>query len=86
MEKLTLSIRDKEKIAWAKTFAKANDTSLSELFERYLESLMAFDQKQVVLSTSLKNLKQSRDRPSDKQIESHLTRRRNRQASTKNQR
>lgn len=86
MEKLTLSIRNKEKIVWAKKFAKANDTSLSELFERYLESLMEFDQKQLVLSNSLQSLKQPGTRPSEKQIESHLTRRRNRKASTTNQR
>jgi hypothetical protein len=37
MEKLTLSIRDKKKIDWAKSFVKMNNTSLSQLFEAYLD-------------------------------------------------
>ena len=75
MEKLTLSIRDREKVEWAKTFAKEHETSVSRLFEEYLGALMAFDQREVTLSESLQSLRQPDQRPSDAQIESHLTRR-----------
>jgi hypothetical protein len=80
MEKLTLSIRDKEKIDWAKSFVKRNNTSLSQLFEAYLDSLMAFDQKIVTISQELKSLKQPGQRPSEKEIERHLKQRRKRTA------
>lgn len=39
MEKLTLSIKDREKIAWIKNFAKTHDTSVSQLFETYVDAL-----------------------------------------------
>ena len=78
MEKLTLSIRDKEKVKWAKDFAKEKNTNVSRLFESFLESLMTFEKKEVVLSQSLKNLRQPGARPSQNQIQSHLNKRRNR--------
>ena len=83
MEKLTLSIRSKEKIALAKTIAKANKTSLSRLFEDYLDALIAFDQAEVNLSKELQALKQSEPgkRPSEEVVHSHLVRRRNRSCS-----
>ncbi len=78
MEKLTLSIRDKEKVTWAKSFAKEKNTNVSRLFETFLESLMTFEQKEVVLSQNLRNLRQPGGRPSQNQIENHLNKRRNR--------
>lgn len=81
MEKLTLSIRDAKKIEWAKEFAKKNDTSVSRLFESYLEALMAFDQKKVVLSKKLSSLRQPGKRPSIGQIEKHLVQRRKKRIS-----
>jgi hypothetical protein len=80
MEKLTLSIRDKKKIDWAKSFVKMNNTSLSQLFEAYLDSLIAFDQKKVTISQELKSLKQPGQRPAEKEIERHLKQRRKRTA------
>ena len=65
MAKLTLSISDKEKIFWIKSFAKTNQTSVSKLFESYLDSLMAFDQKEFALSDRLANLRQPDKRPQD---------------------
>lgn len=82
MEKLTLSIQDKEKIAWVKAFAKAHDTSVSQLFEKYVDTLMAFDQTDVKLSNTLQSLRQPGKRPNQGEIERHLTRRRHR-SSTK---
>lgn len=78
MEKLTLSIRDKEKVKWAKSFAKEKNTNVSRLFESFLESLMTFDQKELVMSEKLQNLRQPGGRPSQNQIESHLSERRKR--------
>ena len=78
MEKLTLSIRDQEKIKWIKTFAKENETSVSRLFENYLGALMAFDQREVTLSETLTSLRQPGRRPSEAQIERHMTQRRTR--------
>jgi len=78
MEKLTLSIHDKEKIAWVKAFAKENNTSVSQLFEKYVDSLKAFDQSEVKLSTNLQSLRQPGVRPKEKEIERHLARRRQR--------
>lgn len=84
MEKLTLSIRDREKIEWAKSFAKENETSISWLFEDYLGALMAFDQREVTLSQPLQALRQPSQRPSGGQIERHLRQRRTRSTSKKN--
>ncbi|WP_162417738.1 DUF6364 family protein [Cyclobacterium roseum] len=81
MEKLTLSIKDKEKIKWAKSFAKEKNTNVSRLFESFLESLMSFEQKEVILSKNLQNLRQPGSRPNQKQIENHLNKRRNRQTT-----
>ena len=78
MEKLTLSIRDQEKVKWAKAFAKENRTSVSRLFEDYLAALMAFDQKEVTLSDTLQSLRQPGQRPTESAIERHLTQRRHR--------
>ncbi|CAD5274348.1 MULTISPECIES: DUF6364 family protein [unclassified Imperialibacter] len=78
MEKLTLSVRDKSKISWAKSFAKMNNTSLSQLFETYIDSLIQFDEKKVTLSKEIKSLKQPGQRPNAKEIERHLQQRRNR--------
>lgn len=83
MEKLTLSIRDREKIEWAKAFAREHETSLSRLFEDYLKALMAFDQREVVLSETLRSLQQPGQRPGEAQIERHLRRRRNRSTPKK---
>ena len=63
MEKLTLTIRDKEVIKWVKAYAKNHDTNVSRLFESYLESLMTFEQKEVHLSQKLQNLRQPGLRP-----------------------
>ena len=84
MEKLTLSIRDRKKIEWVKAFAKENETSVSRLFEDYLGALMAFDQREVTLSDSLAALRQPGRRPSETQVERHLTQRRNRSTSKEN--
>ncbi len=84
MEKLTLSIQNKEKIAQIKAFAKAHQTSVSRLFESYIESLLAFDRAEVKLSDTLQSLKQPGKRPDYKQIDRHLTQRRQR-SSTENQ-
>ena len=81
MGKLTLSIRDKEAIKWVKAYAKSHDTNVSRLFESYLESLMAFEQKEVHLSQKLQNLRQPGQRPSQQQIEKHLGKRRKRASS-----
>ncbi len=80
MEKLTLSVRNKEKITSAKAIAKANKTSLSRLFEEYIDALIAFEQIDVTLSDKLQALKQaeSDERPSREAIHQHLTRRRRR--------
>ena len=84
MEKLTLSIRDREKIEWAKAFAKENETSVSRLFEDYLGALMAFDQREITLSEPLRSLRQPGQRPTDTQIERHLIRRRTRSTPKEN--
>ena len=80
MEKLTLSIRSKEKIASAKAIAKANKTSLSRLFEEYLDALIAFDRTEIVIDEKLQALKQPEPnkRPSEEDIHRHLVRRRER--------
>lgn len=78
MEKLTLSIKDKEKIKWIKTFAKTHQTSISRLFESYMDALQTFDQKEVNLSLNLQSLRQPGKRPTKKQIENHLIKRRHR--------
>ena len=83
MEKLTLSIHEKEKIAWVKAFAKANDTSVSQLFENYVDALRVFDQSEVKLSDHLQSLRQPGKRPSQKQIERHLVRHRQRTSTKK---
>lgn len=83
MEKLTLSIHDKEKIAWIKAFAKAHQTSVSRLFESYLDALMAFDQTEVTLSDTLQKLRQPGKRPNQEQIECHMTQRRHRSSIKK---
>lgn len=84
MGKLTLSIHDKEKIARVKSFAKTHDTSVSQLFEKYIDALLEFDQSDIKLSSELQSLRQSGKRPSKKEIESHLKKRRHR-ASSKGQ-
>ena len=81
MEKLTLSISNKEKIDWIKSFAKANHTSVSHLFERYLDALRSFDKTEVQLSADLIALKQPGKRPGNKEIEHHLTQRRKARSS-----
>ena len=80
MEKLTLSIRSKEKIASAKAIAKANKTSLSRLFEEYLDALIAFNRFEVTLDKELQALKQpeSDKRPGKEAIHNYLTHRRKR--------
>jgi hypothetical protein len=78
MEKLTLSIRDREKISWIKNFAKAHDTSVSQLFEQYVEALWKFDETEVKISNRLQSLRQPGKRPSDKQIGNYLELRRHR--------
>ena len=78
MEKLTLSIRDPKKVAWAKAFAQRHQTSVSRLFEEYLAALATFDDQEVVLSESLNALRHPGPRPSDAQIARHLTERRKR--------
>lgn len=84
MEKLTLSIQDKEKIVQIKAFAKAHQTSVSRLFESYIEAIIAFDQTEVKVNNTLQSLRQPGKRPDQKQIERHLTGRRHR-SSTENQ-
>ena len=81
MEKLTLSIRDKGKIAWAKAFAKSNNTSLSRLFEDYLSLLEEFDKKEVVLGDAFRQLRDPGKRPGPVEIEKHLKQRRLRSTS-----
>lgn len=83
MEKLTLSIHDKEKIERIKVFAKTHNTSVSQLFEKYIDALLAFDQSDIKLSSQLKSLKQPGKRPTQKEIESHLKKRRSRSAPKK---
>lgn len=84
MEKLTLSIKDKAKIAWIKNFAKAQDTSVSRLFEKYVDALRNFDQTEVNVSSQLQALRQPGKRPTDKQIENYLKQRRHRTSPKKN--
>ena len=79
MSKLTLSIDNQEVIEWAKSFAKENNTSVSSLVEKYLLSLKKFKEKEVNLSDSLKSFKDAGLRPSEKEIEKHLSKRRIRQ-------
>ena len=81
MEKLTLSIRNKENIDWVKKFAKAHNTSVSSLFESYVDALRVFDQREVSLSDSLQILREPGKRPKSEEIEAHLTRRRQRTAT-----
>lgn len=83
MNKLTLSIADKEKIAWAKAFAKSNNTSLSRLFENYLNLLEEFDKKEVILGSAFRQLRDPGKRPSLVEIEKHLKQRRSRSTSEK---
>ena len=86
MEKLTLSIHDREKIAWIKAFAKAHKTSISRLFESYIDALVAFDGKKIVLSKNLRTLRRPGKRPDQKQIEQHLILRRHRHSTFKEKR
>ncbi len=81
MEKLTLSVQDKEKIIRIKAFAKANQTSVSRLFESYIDALIAFDQAEIKLSDTLHSLKQPGKRPNQKQIENYLMQRRRRSSA-----
>ena len=83
MEKLTLSIRDRGKIAWIKNFAKTHDTSVSQLFEKYVDALKNFDQMEVNVSGKLQALRQPGKRPTEKQIETHLKQRRHRSSTKK---
>lgn len=76
MEKLTLSIRKKENIDWVKKFARAHDTSVSSLFESYVDALRVFDQQEVKLSESLQALREPGKRPKPDEIQKHLTQRR----------
>ncbi|MEM9328861.1 MAG: DUF6364 family protein [Bacteroidota bacterium] len=78
MEKLTLSIKDKETIDWIKSFAKANDTNVSRIFESHIEALKAFEQQEVELDDAMKDLIQPGERPSKKEIDRHLAARRRR--------
>jgi len=84
MQKLTLSIRDKEKVEWAKDFAKSGNTSLSRLFEEFLSSLKEFDKKEVDLSNELQLLKDPGNRPNSSEIEKHLQQRRKRTSEQEN--
>ncbi|GAB2608990.1 DUF6364 family protein [Belliella aquatica] len=79
MSKLTLSIDNQEVIDWAKSFAKDNNTSVSSLVEKYLLSLKKFNERELILSDRLKSLKDAGLRPSEKEIEKHLSKRRKRQ-------
>lgn len=76
MSKLTLSIDNQEVIDWAKSFAKDNNTSVSSLVEKYLLSLKKFNERELILSNKLKSLKDAGIRPSEKEIEKHLYKRR----------
>lgn len=81
MEKLTLSIRNKEKIDWVKNFAKTHHTSVSSLFESYVDALKAFDEQELHMSSTLDSLRDPGERPGAEEIEKHLTQRRKRTAS-----
>ncbi|MCC5931397.1 MAG: hypothetical protein JJU28_19270 [Cyclobacteriaceae bacterium] len=81
MEKLTLSIRDREKITWIKNFAKTHDISVSQLFENYVEALRKFDEMEVKINPRLQSLRQPGKRPTDKQIDIYLQQRRRRSFS-----
>jgi len=83
MEKLTLSIQDKERIEWVKDFVRTNNTSVSRLFEDYISSLMAFERAEVKLSDTLKALRQPGKRPGPGEIDRHLTKRRYRSSAKK---
>lgn len=76
MVKLTLSIKDPELIAWAKNYAKANNVSVSGLFESHIRAIMEFDKKEIFLSPELQNLRDPGQRPTEKEIEKHLIQRR----------
>lgn len=80
MKKLTLSIKNEDKLNWLKAYAKNNGTSISRIFESYIDALIAFDNREVNLSASLEVLRQPGERPSQKEIEKHLASRRNRKA------
>ncbi len=80
MKKLTLSIRDEQKLNWVKTYAKNHKTSVSRIFEDYIDALMAFDKREVVLNSTLESIRQPGKRPSEKEIEKHLTSRRMRKS------
>jgi hypothetical protein len=60
MEKLTISIKEKEIIAWVNEYAKENKTSVSAILESYLKSLRVFDSREVMLSKELQGLRGSR--------------------------
>ncbi|MCH7412587.1 DUF6364 family protein [Belliella sp. R4-6] len=66
MSKLTLSIDNQELIEWAKSFAKANNTSVSSLVEKYLLSLKKFNERELILSDKIKSPKDTGLRPSVK--------------------
>lgn len=78
MNKITLSIQNKEKIARIKSIARTNKTSLSRMFENYIDMLISFDRMHVRLSKTLRSLRQPGKRPNDKEIERHLARKRHR--------
>jgi len=81
MEKLTLSIKEKEIIEWAKEYAKENETSVSAIIESYLTSLREFDRREVVLSEKLMGLRDIGNRPTEKEIQIHLNQRRKRKSN-----
>ena len=83
MEKLTLSITDKNKIDWIKDFARSHDTNVSRLFDKYVETLMAFEQVDIKISNNLQSLRQPGKRPTQSQIKRHLTQRRKRSSAKK---
>jgi len=76
MSKLTLSIKDKEKIEWAKRYATLQETSLSRLIEDYIDSLFRFDQREVFLSDRLQSLRHPGRRPSSQEIDHQMDLRR----------
>ena len=80
MKKLTLSIKNEKKLNWLKAYAKKNETSVSRIFESYIDALIAFDNREVNLSPSLEALRQPGERPSQREIEKHLNSRRNRKS------
>ena len=76
MEKLTLSVKNPELIAWAKDWAKTNQTSLSALFEAYLVSIQRSAKHEVELDDDLAALRQVGLRPSEREVHNILYERR----------